>query len=55
MRKYGAVADNGRDFIDFEFYSDHRANSKINKQDAQKEYKLKHGYAPKIISTFLIK
>ena len=52
-KKYLAYADNGRDFIEFEFFSFYRANSKKNIDDAKNEYRKKHGYAPKIISTHL--
>lgn len=35
-RRYIAYADTGRDFIEFEFYSFYRANSKKNIDDAKK-------------------
>jgi len=50
-RKYEAYADNGRDYFTFEFYSEHRAGSKANIEDAQKEYKKKHGHDVKILDT----
>lgn len=52
-RQYSAYADNGRDYISFEFYSEHRANSKANFEDAIKYYKRQHGrnMKIKIIST----
>ena len=50
-RQYTAYADTGRDFIEFQFYSEHRANSKDNFKDANEYYKKKHGYRVKIIST----
>lgn len=57
MRHYVAYADNGRDFIHFEFSSEYRANSRANKEDAQKTYRLAHGYKSntyiRIIHTYL--
>ena len=50
-RQYTAYADTGRDYITFEFYSNHRANSKQNKEDANRTYKRKHGHDVKIIET----
>ena len=44
-RKYTAYWDDGHDRGEFEFYSDHRANSKANLDDAQREYRSRHGYA----------
>lgn len=44
MKTYIAQADTGRDFIEFVFYSEHRANSKANIEDAQKCYKKFHGH-----------
>lgn len=43
-RQYTAYADNGRDYVTFEFESTHRANSKCNLLDARIQYKKKHGY-----------
>lgn len=54
-RRYIAYADTGRDFIEFEFYSFHRANSLLNKRDAIAEYIKKHGHAVKILQTTLFK
>lgn len=54
-RQYTAYADTGRDYITFEFYSEHRANSKANKEDANRYYKRMHGHGLKIISTSLNK
>lgn len=45
MRKYIGFWDDGHDRGEIEFYSDHRANSKANLEDARREYRLKHGYA----------
>ena len=47
-----AVSCDGRDIIFFEFTSEHRANSKPNKQDARTQYKRKHGHAPQILLTW---
>lgn len=52
-RWYEASADNGRDYFTFEFKSEHRANSKANKEDANREYKRSHGHGVKILSTQL--
>lgn len=54
-RRYIAYADTGRDFIEFEFYSFYRANSKKNIDDAKNEYRKKHGHAVKILQTTLFK
>lgn len=54
VRNYMAYADNGRDYVEFEFCSEHRANSKANKEDAMKDYKRKHGHGIKIIRTYLM-
>lgn len=51
MKRYIAYADNGRDYTEFFFYSDHRANSKANVADAVREYKRKHGHRILILST----
>lgn len=56
LRNYIAWADTGRDFIDFEFSSEHRSGSKANFQDAKDTYKRKHGYREniKILNTSLL-
>ena len=51
-RLYEAKADNGHDYLYFQFYSTHRAGSKANHEDARREYKRLHGYAPKILETY---
>lgn len=50
-KQYEAYADTGRDYIYFTFYSSHRANSKANKEDAEKSFYRKTGRKVKIIST----
>ena len=50
-RQYTAHADTGRDYISFEFYSEHRANSKANIEDAKAYYKRKHGHTINVLST----
>ncbi len=50
-KKYQARGDTGRDHVFFEFYSEHRAESKANYEDARKEYKLRHGHSIKILNT----
>lgn len=52
-REYLAYADNGRDYIEFTFYSTHRANSKDNKSDAESHYRRRHGKSVRILSTRL--
>ena len=42
-RRYVAWADNGDNFFEFEFFSEHRANSKANYEDAIRQWKSKHG------------
>lgn len=43
-REYIAYTDDGHDFGEFLFNSEHRANSKANKEDARKEAIRKYGY-----------
>lgn len=50
-RQYTALADTGRDYISFEFYSEHRANSKANIEDAQNYYKRNHGHKVNVMET----
>ena len=45
MRKYLADYDDGHDFGTFEFYSEHRANSKANIEDAKSEARKRYGHA----------
>ena len=47
-RKYLAIWDDGHDTGSFYFYSEHRAKSKANLEDAYKEYRRKHGNSHKI-------
>ena len=49
MRRYMAFADTGRDFIEFVFNSEHRANSKGNYEDAIRAYRRMYGYYNKNI------
>lgn len=42
-RLYQACWDDGHDYGCFEFYSDHRANSKANIEDAKTECARKYG------------
>lgn len=44
MRKYRAIYDDGHDFGEFEYCSNHRQGSKQNKADAEKEFIKKYGY-----------
>ena len=50
-RLYRAEADNGHELFAFNFYSNHRAGSKANFEDAKNEYKRLHGYKPTIRRT----
>ena len=43
MRNYLARCDDGHDYFEFEFCSDHRANSKANLEDAKNYYRRHHG------------
>ena len=54
-RKYLASCDDGHDYFQFEFYSEHRANSKANKEDAVIEARKRYGKHVKIevIETYL--
>lgn len=52
-RIYSAQADTGRDFVEFQFTSSHRAGSKANFEDAKMEYRRMHGHGVKIIRTYL--
>lgn len=54
LRHYMANADTGRDYIEFEFTSEHRAGSKANHEDAKNYFRRKHGHGIKILSTYLI-
>ena len=49
-RTYIAIIDTGRDYVYFVFYSEHRANSKANIEDAKNAYKRKHGRKPYRVS-----
>ena len=42
-RKYLGKADDGHDYDYFEYYSEHRAYSKPNLQDARMEYMKRRG------------
>lgn len=54
MRKtYIAHIDSGRTFYDFVFYSDHRANSTANIEDAKETFKRFKGYRPNVLYTRL--
>ena len=35
---YTAIMDNGRDYFEFHFQSDHRMNSKTNRDDCKNQY-----------------
>jgi hypothetical protein len=45
MRRYLASYDEGHDYGTFEFWSDHRANSKANLEDAKRKAISMYGYA----------
>lgn len=47
-RTYEAYADNGRDYFTFTYESEHRNNSKANREDAMKHWHRHHGYKSKI-------
>ena len=47
MRKYLATFDNGHDYFEVEFESEHRAGSKANAEDARYTMKQKHGWGCK--------
>lgn len=42
-RQYTACCDDGHDYFSFEYYSNHKANSKANEEDARNYYKNQHG------------
>ena len=44
-RRYQATIDNGRDYVTFNFYSEHRANSRANVNDCKREYLKRKGKA----------
>lgn len=58
MRKYRAIVDDGRDYFEVEFYSEYRANSQKNLEDARQElikkYRYKHAKNWKIIQIYKI-
>lgn len=43
IRTYIAHCDDGHDFFDCEFESEHRANSKANYEDAKRKINKSHG------------
>lgn len=47
MRKYLATFDNGHDYFEVEFESEHRAGSKANAEDARWAMKQKYGWGRK--------
>lgn len=47
-RRYTACWDDGHDVGAFDYYSEHRANSKKNVEDAYSEYHKKFGYSHKV-------
>lgn len=53
-RHYMAWVDTGRDYIEFEFTSTHRAGSKANFEDAKRQYKRRHGHNVTIQQTYLM-
>ena len=44
MKNYIAFYDDGHDFGEFPFTSEHRANSKANIEDAKKAAEKRYGY-----------
>lgn len=56
-RTYTAFCDNGHDYFSFEFESEHRANSKANKEDAYYAGKRRLGWSRRfdVKSTELVK
>ena len=44
-RRYTACYDDGHDYGSFTFWSEHRAGSKANKEDAMKQFIRTYGYA----------
>ena len=46
---YGWTNDDVR--VEFQFESNHRANSKANKEDANRAYKKRHGHTIEITNT----
>ena len=44
MKHYTAIWDDGHDWGEFEFESDHRANSKANIADAKETAQNRYGY-----------
>jgi len=49
LRKYLASTDDGHDYSSFEFYSEHRAGSKANMEDAKAEAQRKYGHRAKYL------
>ena len=46
--RYTAIMDNGRDYFEFHFESDHKVNSKTNKVDCMNQYKEAFGNKKKL-------
>lgn len=44
MKRYEIYADNGHDGFTFEYYSNHRAGSNANLEDARKELAKRYGW-----------
>lgn len=44
MRRYEIYADNGHDGLTIVYYSNHRAGSKANLEDARKELETRYGW-----------
>lgn len=56
-RKYIAIYDTGHDTGDFEFYSEHRAGSKANLEDAESKMRNLYGRSARnkeIIDIYLL-
>lgn len=54
-RKYLASCDDGHDHFQFEFYSEHKANSKANIEDAMNYHNKHYGHhrGMEVIETYL--
>lgn len=43
VRKYLAILDDGNNYIDFEYFSEYRNNSKMNMGDLKSDYFMRYG------------
>lgn len=55
MRRYEIYADNGHDGLTIVYYSNHRAGSKANLEDARKELNKRFGWLGWLAKSYTLK